>query len=203
MTTVTCTTCGARQSLVSALEGNVATDVVKIAASLDPSLAVPLFNYLALWAPAGNHDGMPWSMLERLLKKLVITIERSGHDHALWAAGMMKVLQRRGTLDLPLTSHGYLKKTVSQMADQQAAVAEREKEARLKAGLHRKVAETDQDSRVASTEELGAIASDLRLELINNEQAKELTDMLRTGSLPGEVSARRNAMIQENRDARS
>lgn len=113
---IKCPACGAVASLdllLSAEDG--ASDVVKIAAEMQPELWRVIVQYIALFRPSKTK--LSFSRMASLLGELHPLIknaqfERGGKQfHAplnYWLAGIEQMLAQRDRLTLPLKTHGYL-----------------------------------------------------------------------------------------------
>lgn len=134
---LTCPACHAEQSLDAAL-GREA-DARAVAALVERSVpfGAALVRYIGLFRPAKRRLGM--DRMVSLVMELLPDIERGaiarkGRDWpvtpALWLGAFDQMLAARdkGTLTLPLTSHGYLYEVLCGLADKAEAAAERDQE---------------------------------------------------------------------------
>lgn len=131
---LTCSACHAEQSLEAAIGREV--DARALAAFIDRNLPLGalLVRYLALFRPEKRR--LSFARTVALFEELRPDLERAaitrkGRDwqapEALWRAAIEQVLAARdkGTLTLPLSSHGYLYEVLAGHADKAEAVAER------------------------------------------------------------------------------
>lgn len=144
---LTCPACCAEMSLEAAI-GREA-DARALAGFIERNLPLGglLVRYIACFRPAKRRLSMARTvaLFDELLPDLQRqAITRKGRDwaapEALWRAGIEQVLAARdkGTLTLPLTSHGYLLEVMVAQADKAEGLAERERETdRAQAGRSR------------------------------------------------------------------
>lgn len=134
---LTCPACHAEQSLEAALGREADARAVAALVERCLPLGAALVRYIALFRPAKRRLGL--DRLVTLMMELMPDIERGaitrkGRDWAapqqLWQQAIEQVLATRdkGTLTLPLTSHGYLYEVLCGMSDKAEAAAERETE---------------------------------------------------------------------------
>lgn len=144
---LTCPACLAEFSLDVALGRDEDARAVAqlLQRHLQPPLGHALVRYVALFRPAKRRLQMTRmvSLLEELLPDIERgAIARKGRDWPaplpLWQAALDQVQAARdkGTLTLPLTSHGYLYEILCALSDKAEASAEREAEAQLRGRTH-------------------------------------------------------------------
>lgn len=142
---VTCPSCHAEVSLEVLLESDAARRAVARLAEISLPFGALVLRYVALFRPAKRRLSIERmvTLLEELLPDLqrqVIT--RKGREwqapHETWRAAMEAVLAARdkGTLTLPLTTHGYLYEVLVGLADKYEATNEREREKLARARAH-------------------------------------------------------------------
>jgi hypothetical protein len=134
---VTCPTCHCEISLDALLESESARRAVARLAEISVPFGALMLRYVALFRPEKRRlsiDRMV-SLLEELLPDIERgAVRRKGRDwpapRDTWRAAVEQVLANRdkGTLTLPLTSHGYLHEVICGMAEKFEAAAERERE---------------------------------------------------------------------------
>lgn len=132
---LTCSACNAEQSL-EAMVGREA-DARALVAFIEANvpLGALMTRYLALFRPAKRRLGLVRmvALFDELQPDLQrAAVHRKGRDWPaplpVWQAAIEQVLAARdkGTLTLPLTSHGYLYEVIAALADKAEAAAERE-----------------------------------------------------------------------------
>lgn len=130
-----CPTCGGVRPITEYLGEARERQALEAALRLDPRLADPLLEYLALFAPVGRK--LASNKLVRLLTELhqlisAGTVSRGRVEYPApveyWRAGLEEMVARRDRLTLPLKSHGYLQEVVCGIANKAAAAAERKEE---------------------------------------------------------------------------
>lgn len=138
---VTCPACNAEASLEALLSREA--DARAVATFLERHLALGdlLLRYVGLFRPAKRRLGIARmvALLEELLPDIErAAINRKGKDwpapRDTWRAGIETVLAKRdkGTLTLPLTSHGLLYEVMCGIAEKYEAQAESQAEAERK-----------------------------------------------------------------------
>lgn len=145
---VTCPDCGT-SGHVSAFMAD--DDGKRLAASLldlPAEVQRPALGYLSLFKPPKNALSSARALrIVQQLQQLVAagTVCRDERTNlvrtatvAMWAEGIEQMLAQRGSLTLPLPSHGYLRAVVFGLADQADARAERALEQQRQTGQHRK-----------------------------------------------------------------
>ncbi len=134
---VTCPSCHAEMSLEALLESESARRAVARLAEISLPFGALVLRYIALFRPAKRRLSIERmvTLIEELLPDLQRgAIARKGREWAAptdaWRAALETVLAARdkGTLSLPLSSHGYLYEVLSALADKHEATAERERE---------------------------------------------------------------------------
>lgn len=134
---LTCPACHAEQSLDAALGREADARAVAALVERSVPLGAALVRYIALFRPSKRRLGM--DRMVALVMELLPDIERGaiarkGRDWPvtaeLWRAAFDQVLAARdkGSLTLPLGSHGYLYEVLCALADKAEAVAERQQE---------------------------------------------------------------------------
>lgn len=138
---VTCPACGSGFDLDAAVSDADARRFVDLVAGLEPRVAKPLIQYLALFRP--EKTGMRWSRMFALAEELLpmireARVRRNGTVYAVpmdaWAAALGMLADRPKNLVLPLKSHGYLLEILANQAEKTAARSETETEQRKRAG---------------------------------------------------------------------
>ena len=135
---VTCPGCGAEMTLDVLLAHEDSRQALATLAQMATPLGALVLKYLALFRPAKRQ--MSHSRVVALIAELLPDLQRgaiarNGRDWAApveaWRAAIETVIAARdkGTLTLPLKSHGYLYEVIPGPADKQEAPAERETEA--------------------------------------------------------------------------
>lgn len=141
---VTCPACGSAFDLDAAVSDADARRFVDLVAGLEPRVAKPLIQYLALFRPAKT--GMRWSRMLALAQEVEpaireARIRRNGITYAVpldaWSAALSMLADRPKNLTLPLRSHGYLLEILANQAEKTAAKIETEAEARKRTALAR------------------------------------------------------------------
>jgi hypothetical protein len=132
---LTCPSCGAEYPIEAGLLEDDGKRLGALLADLEPALARAVLSYLRLFKPVKTalRTVRAIKLLQELLGLIrtgtVCRDERGGIQRpatpAMWIAGIEQMLQQIGGLDLPLGSHGYLRKVVYGLADAADAVAER------------------------------------------------------------------------------
>lgn len=134
---MSCPACHAELSLEVLISHEAARQAVARLAVVSLPFGALTLRYMALFRP--EKRGLSIERLVRLVEELLPDIERQaitrkGRDWAApveaWRAAFEVVLGKRdkGTLTLPLTSHGLLYEVLSGLADKQEARAESERE---------------------------------------------------------------------------
>lgn len=143
---VTCPSCHAEMSLEALLESESARRAVARLAEISLPFGALVLRYIALFRPAKRRLSIERmvTLIEELLPDMQRgAIARKGREWEApteaWRAAMETVIAARdkGTLSLPLASHGYLYEVLAGLADKQEA---REESAREKQARSRSVA---------------------------------------------------------------
>lgn len=140
---VTCPSCGAEMSLDVLLAHEESRRALARLAAVSVPLGAQVMRYLALFRPAKRQ--MSHARVVALLEEVLPDIERSAvtrrgrqwpAPRESWRVALETVLEARdkGSLTLPLKSHGYLYEILLGMADKQEAAAERERETSRQGG---------------------------------------------------------------------
>lgn len=133
---VACPSCGSTFDLDAAVSDADARRFVDLVAGLEPRVAKPLIQYLALFRP--EKTGMRWSRMLALADELMpmireARVRRNGTVYAVptdaWAGALSMLADRPKNLTLPLKSHGYLLEILASQAEKIAAGVERQTEA--------------------------------------------------------------------------
>jgi hypothetical protein len=134
-----CPECGSARAVAEFLADTREREALAAALRIDPRLAEPLLDYLALFAPPGRK--IQTRKLVRLLTELCellapAQVTRNGVTCPApvdyWRRAMEEMVTRRGGLTLPLSGHGYLQTVVFGLASKAGAVAERRAEEALR-----------------------------------------------------------------------
>lgn len=160
---LTCPACHAEQSLDAALGREADARAVAALVERSVPLGAALVRYIGLFRPAKRRLGM--DRMVALVMELLPDIERGaiarkGRDWpvtaALWMAAFDQVLAARdkGTLTLPLSSHGYLYEVLCGLADKAEAAAERQQEDQRR---QRREAGPVQSEAMPLTQAVGAV----------------------------------------------
>jgi len=139
---ITCPSCHAEASLDVLVGREADARAVSAFLARHVQLGDVLLRYIALFRPAKRRLGL--ARMVALIEELMPDIERGaiarkGRDWPvtpeLWRAAVDQVLANnaKGTLTLPLTSHGYLYEVLQGMSDKAEAQAERETEGQRRA----------------------------------------------------------------------
>ncbi len=128
---LTCTACGAHGSIEQFTADSDARRFAEIVAALPANVGPVAIRYLGLFRPGKR--GLSWDRACKLMVELAGMIERGAVERhgrsipaapPLFANAMQQMLDRRETLDLPLTTHGYLITIVAGEAPRAEARAE-------------------------------------------------------------------------------
>ncbi|MDT4815124.1 hypothetical protein FQZ97_481450 [compost metagenome] len=142
-------------------------------AGVDPKLGRAVLNYLRLFSPAKR--GLRMTKAIRLVEELLDlvnagqvqrdarTSDSKSAPPRVWAAGIEQMIATRERLQLPLENHNYLRAVVYGIASDpvQAQAAAPAKPPRVAATVQQLL-----------QDEIGRIEADLRLGLINEEEAE-------------------------------
>lgn len=142
---LTCPACHAEMSLDAAVGREADARAMADFIERNVPLGGLLIRYIALFRPAKRRLSLARTvaLFDELLPDLQRqAITRKGRDWAaplaLWRLAIEQVLAARdkGTLTLPLTSHGYLLEVLVGHADKAEGLAEREREAATRGRAH-------------------------------------------------------------------
>lgn len=142
---VTCPSCGADMDLDVLLAHEDSRHALAQLAAMSLPLGKLVLQYLRLFKPASRQ--MSHSRVVKLIGELLPdlqrqSISRKGREWSVpresWSLAIEHVLAMRdkGSLTLPLTSHGYLYEVLAGMADKVEAQAERDVEAQRRGRAH-------------------------------------------------------------------
>lgn len=141
---ITCPTCGTEFPIEAGLLEDDGKRLGAILADLDPPLARAALSYLRLFKPVKTalRTARAIKVLQELLTLIragkVARDERNGlyrsTTAAMWIAGIEQMIHAVAVLDLPLSSHVYLRKVVYGIADSADAVAEKQRDKDLRSG---------------------------------------------------------------------
>ena len=132
---LTCTNCGARMSLETALNDIEARKALAAALSMPAQLGDRTLRYIGLFRP--QQRSLTWPRFHKLLNELLAQIKdrsvtRNGITWSApletWEMALDQIMDNRDTLRLPLKSHGYLFEIVAGIANRAAGVQERKTE---------------------------------------------------------------------------
>ena len=132
---LTCTNCGARMSLETALNDVQARKALAAALSMPAQLGDRTLRYIGLFRP--QQRSLTWPRFHKLLNELLVqikarTVTRNGITWSApletWEMALDQIMDNRDTLRLPLKSHGYLFEIVAGIANRAAGVQERKTE---------------------------------------------------------------------------
>ena len=192
----TCPCCGAEFPWEAGLVEIDAKRLGAVLGDMEPTLARAAMSYLRLFKPPKSALRLPRAA--KLLQELVDLVkpgtvcrdERMGVRRPAaathWIAGIEQMLAQADRLTLPLSSHGYLRQVVYALADAEDSAAERRREDDRRNGRHLSAPEVPQASskplsrQLQWNDRLNAIESDLRLGLIDREEATKRREALRT-----------------------
>ena len=142
----TCPDCGAQAHVTAFFVEDDGKRLAMTVAGLEPELGRALLGYLGLFKPPktalrmARAAKLAQEVAELVAAGNVCKDERGGVRRvttpATWAAGIEQMLAQRGSLSLPLESHGYLRAVVFGLADKADAADERQREADARAGKH-------------------------------------------------------------------
>jgi hypothetical protein len=192
----TCPCCGAEFPWEAGLVEADAKRLGAVLGDMEPALARAAMSYLRLFKPPKTALRLPRAT--KLLQELVDLVkpgtvcrdERMGIRRPAtashWITGIEQMLAQADRLTLPLGSHGYLRQVVFALADADDAAAERRREDDRRSGRRQSTQEqpaaatSDSERRLQLNDRLNAVASDLRLGLITEEDAERRKAELRS-----------------------
>ncbi|MBF0309493.1 MAG: hypothetical protein HQL56_08200 [Magnetococcales bacterium] len=141
---LTCPECGFVGDMAAFLTDAQALTFVAAFVGLPDAVRGQSLLYLGLWRP--RKRAQAWSRRTAILREigeLVATgAAQAGHGTPLpcppemWSRAMETMLAQRASLNLPLTSHGYLIRVAYGLAEQAAADRERRREEQARTGAH-------------------------------------------------------------------
>lgn len=176
-----CPCCGEQFPFESGFADADGKKLAALFAGLDPKLGRAVLNYLRLFSPAKR--GLRTTKAIRLVEELLDlvnagTVQRDARTNdakpappRLWAAGIEQMVTTRDRLQLPLENHNYLRAVVWGIASDPAQATAA---APAKPGKHVTVGQALQEA-------IGRIDADLRLGLIDEEEAERRKSALRGG----------------------
>jgi hypothetical protein len=128
-----CPSCGAIHSAEAWVNDADARQCLLIVAELPAEVGRRALPYLAMFRPSGSGRALTWSKALRLLAELKQVVSESfiywdrcperPNSAGAWAGALEQIVQRPPK-QLPLTSHGYLRKIAYDIADQADKAAE-------------------------------------------------------------------------------
>lgn len=181
MIRMTCPCCASEFPWEAGLIERDAKRLGEVLADIEPPVARAAMAYLRLFKPPKT--ALRLTRAIKLLQELVALIadgsvcrdERSRvrrpASPLVWVAGIEQMLQQADRLTLPLASHGYLREVVYGLADKADAIAEREREAQLRAGRAPGPAAAAAPN-LRRMEALSRIQGDLDMQLIDAAEAE-------------------------------
>jgi hypothetical protein len=159
-----CPGCGTYGTIECFASGEDASEVQKMLARLPGDVGPALLSYLRLFAP--RKQALTWARKRRLLAELMPLIEaqqirRKGRDwpapHAAWISAIRTMLDSR-SMELPLTTHGYLLQVIVGEADKAEGQRERAVEGERKAAAPRSYDDQAEADRAFKTNVRNATA---------------------------------------------
>ncbi len=132
---LTCSACGAHGSVEQFTADTAAREAFALALSLPGGMGGVALRYIGLFRP--HKRGLTWDRSLTLLREVSALVaagqvERHGKPYAasaaLFASAMQRILDQRASLQLPLTSHGYLVAIIAGDSPREAARIETEQE---------------------------------------------------------------------------
>lgn len=170
---IQCPCCGEQFPFEAGFADADGKKLAALFAKLDPKLGRAVLNYLRLFNPAKR--GLRMTKAIRIVEELLDLVE-SGQvqrdartneskpaQPRLWTAGIEQMIAQRDRLSLPLDSHNYLRAVVFGIASDPAQVQA------VAPARQSRAAATPQQSL---QEQIGRIDADLRLGIINKEEAE-------------------------------
>lgn len=181
----TCPECGAQAHISAMFADDDGKRLALIAADLPEGIGRPVLAYLGLFKPAktalrlARAVKLAQEVADLIAAGSVCKDERSGvrrpASPAQWAAGIDQMLAQRGSLSLPLESHGYLRAVVYGLADKADAAQERQREEDARVGKHLRTSSGVTPSSHQETpleRQLAWIARTLEMGGLNEEEAQ-------------------------------
>lgn len=140
----TCPHCQYQGEIAAFLNGDDWKRLAAVMADIPADCGRAVYGYLRLFKPPKTGlrpvkaTRLASEVRDLVLSGYVCIDERSGVRRettpAMWAAGIEEMLSKRDALQLPLGSHGYLRKVVFGIADSVDAQAEKQRDKDLKHG---------------------------------------------------------------------
>lgn len=168
-----CPCCGEQFPFEAGFADADGKQLAALFAKLDPKLGRAVLNYLRLFSPAKR--GLRMTRAIRLVEELLAlveagvvqrdarTTESKPAPPRLWTAGIEQMIAQRDRLSLPLESHNYLRAVVFGIAADPA---------QAQAAAPAKPPRTASTPQQSLQDAIGRIEADLRLGLIDEEQAE-------------------------------
>lgn len=168
-----CPCCGEQFPFEAGFADADGKQLAALFAKLDPKLGRAVLNYLRLFSPAKR--GLRMTRAIRLVEELLAlveagvvqrdarTTESKPAPPRLWTAGIEQMIAQRDRLSLPLESHNYLRAVVFGIAADPA---------QAQAAVPAKPPRTASTPQQSLQDAIGRIEADLRLGLIDEEQAE-------------------------------
>jgi hypothetical protein len=134
-----CPDCGTARPIAEYLSEARARQALHAALKLDPRLADPVLEYLALFAPTGRK--LASNKLVRVLTELGELVAAGTVEHKkmtysapvdYWRLGLEEMLTARERLTLPLSNHNYLRAVVAGIATKAMGNGEQKREEALR-----------------------------------------------------------------------
>lgn len=177
-----CPCCGEQFPFEAGFADADGKQLAALFAKLDPKLGRAVLNYLRLFSPAKRSLRMTRAI--RLVEELLALVEagvvqrdaRTAESKPapprLWTAGIEQMIAQRDRLSLPLESHNYLRAVVFGIAADPA---------QAQAAAPAKQPRASSTPQQSLQDAIGRIEADLRLGLINEEQAESRRRAARGG----------------------
>lgn len=169
-----CPCCGEQFPVEAGFADAEGKRLAALLAGLEPRLGKAVLNYLRLFSPAKR--GLRMVKAIRLVEELLALVEAGQVQRdartsdskpaapRLWAAGIEQMVLTRERLQLPLENHNYLRAVVWGIASDPALAAQ--------VGTAKPARASVPTAMQSLQEEFGRIAADLRLGLIDEEEAE-------------------------------
>lgn len=177
---IQCPCCGEQFPFESGFADADGKKLAALFADLDPKLGRAVLNYLRLFSPAKR--GLRTTKAIRLVEELLDlvnagTVQKDARTNdtkpappRIWTAGIEQMLIARERLTLPLENHNYLRAVVYGIASDPAQV---------QAAAPAKPSRAAPSPQQSIQDAIGRIDADLRLGLINKEEAERRVAALR------------------------
>lgn len=127
-----CPSCSAIASAESWLNDAMCRETLALIAGMPSPLPKVALGYLSLFRP--GKTGLGWKKALRLSEEIAkftacgyVSVQGKVDRNCsprIWAQAMEQMVERRGTLNLPLKNHNYLRQIAWQLADQEDARVE-------------------------------------------------------------------------------